>query len=603
MGMKKSVRHARTRQAKGLCNISTLSGGARSSRASLLAGASLVALGAFAAPDRALAQCSGLGQTISTATPGPVFSDGGAITVSDTGSITGGLGGDGVDAVTCPITTLTNQSGGTISGGKGGNGGSTGAGMGGVGGAGVSNASTITALSNSGAISGGNGGSGGGDGGVGGVGGAGVSNASTINTLSNRGAISGGNGGKPIFLATGGAGGVGVSNAGTITTLINRGAIGGGSGGVFSGTGGAGGAGVSNSQGATITRLSNSGTISGGKGGNGGLGFSEAGGGGGAGGAGVSNAHTIATLTNSGTISGGNGGNGISSFAAGVGGVGVSNAGTITRLSNSGTISGGAGGAGATPGAAGDAIYSAGAGASIGPITNSGSIIGNVEIDNQASVTVTGGTGKTFGHFTGGTITIGAGNLTFAGGNTALGDDVEVDGGKGTVINKGKLQITTLAPLAITGNFTQTAAGVLGLDFAGDGLGQYGALTATKVTTLDGRLNIDLTNGFTLAKGDSFDILAFRSLMGGFDALSLDRAACSMAGADSWSCGGGVRLKEDIFATSLDLVVTHAPAVFGPAGSSAIPEPSTWAMLGLGLLGLGGLGLRKRKRAGEIGLG
>ena len=111
----------------------------------------------------------------------------------------------------------------------------------------------------------------------------------------------------------------------------------------------------------------------------------------------------------------------------------MSNAGTITTLTNSGTISGGNGGGGrpapaarAAPaiansghdrdadqqrhdrrrrgrqrrhasGAAGDAIYSAGADASIGPITNSGQIIGNVEIDNQASVTVTGGSGKTFG--------------------------------------------------------------------------------------------------------------------------------------------------------------------------------------------------------------
>ena len=66
-----------------------------------------------------------------------------------------------------------------------------------------------------------------------------------------------------------------------------------------------------------------------------------------------------------------------------------------------------------------------------------------------------------------------------------------------------------------------------------------------------------------------------------------------------WACGGGVRLEEVIDATSLDLFVTHGPAAFGPAGPSPIPEPSTWAMLALGFLGVGGLGLRKRKRAGE----
>ncbi len=235
MGVKKSGLRARARQVEHLSHISTFSGGARISRASLLAGASLVVLGALAAPDRALAACSGSPQTISTSRTGPVHSDGGAITVTASGSISGGPGSDGVDAFKCPITTLTNQSSGTISGGNG----RTSA----AGGAGVSNASTITTLSNSGTISGGNGG------GVRAQGGAGVSNAkgATIGSLSNatRATISGGNGGGASRVATGGAGGAGVSNAGTITKLTNSGVISGGSGGGGK-TGAVGGAGVSN---------------------------------------------------------------------------------------------------------------------------------------------------------------------------------------------------------------------------------------------------------------------------------------------------------------------------------------------------------------------
>ena len=230
-------------------------------------------------------------------------------------------------------------------------------------------------------------------------------------------------------------------------------------------------------------------------------------------------------------------------------------------------------------------------------------------IDNQTNVTITGGSGSTFGGWTGGTITVGNGGLTLGGGKTFLGDDVTVNGGKGTVTNEDALRIAS--PQTVAGNFTQAATGALDLDFAGKAWGEYGALTISSLATLDGRLAIDLTGGFTLAVHDKFDILFFASLAGpGFDAFSLDGSPCNATSTNSWNCGG-VRLREAISSTSLDLVVPKAslvakasPVAQGSAVTqgSAVPEPSTWALLALGFLGLGGLRLRKRGKTDEIGL-
>ena len=238
--------------------------------------------------------------------------------------------------------------------------------------------------------------------------------------------------------------------------------------------GGAGGAGVANSG--TIATLTNTGTISGGTGGA----ATVAHGRGGAGGAGVSNSDAIVALTGSGTIGGGNGGLGAFRGRAGRRGRverrddrdavqqrkdfgrerrrrsvghrrrrrrGLSNSGTIFALTNSGLIKGGKDGTGPKgDGAQGDAIDSGGGHASIGSITNTGQIVGNVVIHNQVSITVTGGSGTTFGRWTGGAITIGAGSLNFASGNTALGDDISVDGGSGIVANMGALRLAAPRP-------------------------------------------------------------------------------------------------------------------------------------------------------------
>src|SRR5262245_20006992 len=125
----------------------------------------------------------GVNQTISTSVSGPIFSTGGAITVTSSGTINGGP--TGVNALSFSITTLSNS--GSILGGAG----------------------TRTT----------------------GPGGAGVLNHQTITTLVNVGTIAGGNADFAGTTLPGGSGGAGVSNAGTITTLTNKGTIEGGKGG------------------------------------------------------------------------------------------------------------------------------------------------------------------------------------------------------------------------------------------------------------------------------------------------------------------------------------------------------------------------------------
>jgi hypothetical protein len=85
-----------------------------------------------------------------------------------------------------------------------------------------------------------------------------------------------------------------------------------------------------------------------------------------------------------------------------------------------------------------------------------------------------------------------------------LGDNVMV---AGTVYNSDPLMITS--PITITGNFdeTQTTTGDLELLLSSTTSPTAYQLTVTGTTSLADALGIDLAAGFSLAAGDSFDLL------------------------------------------------------------------------------------------------
>lgn len=493
-----------------------------SSTALIPAFAVLVAAGALALPQAALAQYAGGGEGGWTFYPDadggrsdPV-GNGGAGAPGGTlggipsggggggGGVIGGNGGDGGD------NPGSGGAGGSAAGQNGADGKFGPAGAGGGGGGGGAHGAILSANGN-GNSHGGNGGRGGGygfvpsnylGGGGGGGGGWGVVADGAIQVVLGTGdAAKGGNGGRGgiggVYVfgpgGQGGAGGHGAFfNAGG-GTLNNLGSIEGGAGGAggdvitsgsdFGGDGGGGGDGVVFIEGAGT--LNNQGSIEGGAGGEGGFSiYGSHGGAGHSGGHGVRvgdiyswGAVGTTVIANSGTITGGNGGRWGDSlfsydydFVSGPGGYGL--VGSNITLANTGTISGGVSGDGVRA--------SALALGGTNTITDIGTLIGRVEIAS-GTTTFDFATDQSLANVISGRGSIaksGVGTLVLTGANSFSG---------GTTVNAGSLLVNGSLASGVTVN-----GGTLG-----------GSGTIAGLVTL---------NGGTLAPGNSPGTITIGSL-------------------------------------------------------------------------------------------
>jgi hypothetical protein len=153
--------------------------------------------------------------------------------------------------------------------------------------------------------------------------------------------------------------------------------------------------------------------------------------------------------------------------------------------------------------------------ASTGPVTDSGVL----EIGTGIAFTVSG-------------VYLQSGGVTFLDGGTLTATSVVLASGTfsgqgsivGDVTNSGSLFVADdgyTGTLAITGSFTQTAAGALFFDIGGLLMPQYDLLKVSGAATLDGSLTVSFINGFVPVPGNSWTIMTYASVTGSFASASV----------------------------------------------------------------------------------
>ncbi len=208
---------------------------------------------------------------------------------------------------------------------------------------------------------------------------------------------------------------------------------------------------------------------------------------------------------------------------------------------------------------------------------------GSGTFQNEGTFRKSGGTGASAvqpGFQNSGTVQISTGTLNFtsfvqtagetrlSGGSLQSGSLIDIQGGtlngggtvtgsirNGGVINPGGAGAA--GTLTVTGNYTQTAAGVLALELGGTAPAEFDVLRTntapgSQSATLGGALSVLLINGFTVTAGDNFVVMEFDSRSGDF---------ATNQGLDP---GGGLVLQKQFSGTALSLDALQTLAAAGP---------------------------------------
>ena len=191
--------------------------------------------------------------------------------------------------------------------------------------------------------------------------------------------------------------------------------------------------------------------------------------------------------------------------------------------------------------------------------------------------------------------------------------------------------IMKVGELTINGMYTQGSTASALIDLGGTGSGTFNVVNITKAAALNGKLIVDLVNGFTPVAGNGFDIMNYASESGAFSSETLPTVS-----GDHWlvtigatdvllqllSGTGPTRERAPLREAALGGAFTHDGLAGGFAGyvppsalpdslfdssglsnsaapQSPTPEPSNLFLLATELLGIGVWGLRQQRKRPE----